>query len=154
MNDVATNGKLEKVCREAQAKLQKLDAEKNNDITSKLEWCIGSYNNDKNPEGLIEVGAQALTILKSYKKKNSRQVSKKLIEDLEKVTAVQVLVGQFYLTSQANYQEKFLQKTESSRFNLISFTLEQNIPSPFRQVKKNQKTPEPSGVLKIGRAHV
>ncbi|UZR93291.1 hypothetical protein [Chondrinema litorale] len=85
MSDLAVNGKLEKICQEAYEKLDKINLDEYNDVKEKLAWCIGSYSYDKNPAGLYEIGTQALDALKTYKKEKPRLVSKKLIEDLEKV---------------------------------------------------------------------
>ncbi len=87
MSDLAVNGKLEKVCKEAYEKLEKINDDSFNEVKDKLAWCIGSYNYDKNPEGLYEVGAEALDALKTYKKEKPRLVSKKLIDNLEKVVS-------------------------------------------------------------------
>lgn len=72
----------EKACIEAKSKLEKLGIEEN--IQSELTWVIGSYNYDKNPVGLYEVGSKALGALKEFKTEKPRMVSKKFIEDLEK----------------------------------------------------------------------
>jgi len=85
MSDLAVNEKLEKVCQEAYEKLEKIKGDSFTEVKDKLAWCIGSYNYDKNPAGLYEVGAEALDALKTYKKEKPRLVSKKLIQDLEKV---------------------------------------------------------------------
>ena len=72
----------EKACIEAKSKLEKLGIEEN--IQAELSWVVGSYNYDKNPVGLYEIGSKALGALKVYKNEKPRLVSKKLIEDLEK----------------------------------------------------------------------
>ena len=74
--------KIEQACIDAKEKLEKLGIE--DEIQGKLEWVLGSYANDGNPEGLYEVGALALEALKEFKKSKPRSVTKKLIEDLEK----------------------------------------------------------------------
>ncbi|MDN3670144.1 hypothetical protein QWY93_12490 [Echinicola jeungdonensis] len=74
--------KLEKTVESVVEKLQKLKV--NDHLVSELQWCLGSYRNDNNPSGLLEKGNIALVLLKQVKEKNSRSVSKKLIEDLEK----------------------------------------------------------------------
>lgn len=76
--------KLEKSCREAREKLVQLDAEGFKTLVEKLDFLIVSFNNDKNPVGLYEVGNEALETLKSYKEKNPRKVAQKLIDTLEK----------------------------------------------------------------------
>jgi hypothetical protein len=79
--------KLEKACKDAAAKFQSLDGEKYKEIQEKLEWCIGSYNYDKNPEGLVQYGSQASNLLKEARKENPKKVSKKLVDDLDKALA-------------------------------------------------------------------
>ena len=80
----AVNEKLKQSCAEAVVAFQKLKMDDYNDIQSKLEWCIGSFENDKNPVGLHEYGVKSLKVLKTIKAKQPRKVSKKVIEDLEK----------------------------------------------------------------------
>ncbi|UZD22423.1 hypothetical protein PBT90_03140 [Algoriphagus halophytocola] len=77
--------KLEKALPEVFQKLEKL----NYDLTlaDELKWCVGSYKYDANPEGVIEKGGQVVQVLKSAKEKNSRSVSQKLIESLERALA-------------------------------------------------------------------
>ena len=82
---IKMNEKLVKSCNEVVAVFEKLKMENYKDLSAKLEWCIGSYKFDKNPSGLIETGAMALYALKEFKTKNPRKVSKKVIENLEKV---------------------------------------------------------------------
>jgi hypothetical protein len=74
---------LEKTVELALEKLLRLKV--NNQLISELEWCLGSYKADRNPVGLIEKSREALELLKEQKEKSSRTVSKKLIDDLEKV---------------------------------------------------------------------
>jgi uncharacterized protein YutD len=83
MSDAKQNQKIEKACNAALEKFQKIGSEKYSDIQSKLEYVLGSYGFDGNPEGLYEIGAMALKELKKYKKEKPRLVSKKLIDDLE-----------------------------------------------------------------------
>lgn len=64
-------------------KLKKLDLDSG--LVADLEWCLGSYKYDKQPSGLIEKCGEALYLLKEAKSKNSRLVSQKLIDDLEKI---------------------------------------------------------------------
>lgn len=75
---------LSKQCQLAAGKFNKLEDGKYTEIKEKLEWCIGSYNYDKNPAGLTEYGKQALDHLKQAREEKPRKVSQKLIEDLEK----------------------------------------------------------------------
>lgn len=82
MNQVHEN--LKKSCQEAVQTFQKLNKEEYKDIQSKLEWCIGSYENDHNPAGLFEFGIKALDMLKGIKAKQPKLVTKKVIDSMEK----------------------------------------------------------------------
>lgn len=79
-----SNQKAEKVCTEAKEKMIALGIEEQ--LVSEIEWCLGSYAADQNPEGLFTKAEQALVALKSFKKDNPRKVTKKLIDELEKVS--------------------------------------------------------------------
>jgi hypothetical protein len=79
--------RIEKACREAHAKFLKLGKEQYEGILSKLEYLITSYNADKNPVGLYEVGAESLAMLKAIKAKKPNAVAKKLLDDLEAALA-------------------------------------------------------------------
>lgn len=78
------NNKIEKACESALEKIKQINKEEFKEVESKLEYVIGSFRYDRNPVGLFEIGAMALDKLKKYKTKNPRQVSQKLITDLEK----------------------------------------------------------------------
>ena len=80
---------MEKACRSAFEKFKKMNKPEFADIQAKLEWVIVSYNNDKNPVGLFEIGAQAHELLLKAKEKNKRIVSKKLIEEIEEALLTQ-----------------------------------------------------------------
>jgi hypothetical protein len=80
-----TNTKAEKVCVEVKEKMISLGIE--DQLVSEIEWCLGSYASDGNPQGLFEKASEALAALKAYKKDHPRKVAKKLIDDLEKVAA-------------------------------------------------------------------
>ncbi len=82
---VVSVAKIEKACVEAKDKLNQLNIEEQ--LVSEIEWCLGSYANDGNPDGLIQKGGEALTALKKFKESNPRKVSKKLIDDLGKAFA-------------------------------------------------------------------
>ncbi|WP_057937599.1 hypothetical protein [Algoriphagus resistens] len=74
--------KLEKLLPEVVEKLSKLKS--GEALASELSWCIGSFKHDNNPEGLIEKSQQAVALFKEAREKNSKAVSKKLVESLEK----------------------------------------------------------------------
>lgn len=74
--------KVEKTITETVQKLEKLKL--NEKLVSELSWCWVSFKNDNNPAGLIKKGQEAVAILKEAREKNSKSVTKKLIDDLEK----------------------------------------------------------------------
>ena len=82
--NLKNNEKLKKSCGDAVSTLEKLNLEQFQDTLGRLKWCIGSYEFDKNPVGLNELGQVALEDLKEFKKENPRKVTKKVIEGLEK----------------------------------------------------------------------
>lgn len=75
---------LRDACFEAYLFFETLGDPKYSEIKSKLEYVIGSYNFDKNPVGLFEIGEIALKNLKDIKKKSPKTINKKVIEELEK----------------------------------------------------------------------
>ncbi len=74
--------KLEKTVPEVVQKLQKLKSGET--LAAELSWCWVSFQNDQNPVGVIEKGQAALELFKEAREKNSKAVSKKLVENLEK----------------------------------------------------------------------
>jgi hypothetical protein len=81
------NEKLRDSCNKAYLCFKKINDPADTAIQSKLEFVIGSYDFDKNPIGLYEIGKLALPILKKIKIKSPRKVTKQLITDLEKSLA-------------------------------------------------------------------
>ena len=81
------NEKLRTACFNAFETFKKINDEANAEIQSKLEFVVGSYDFDQNPIGLYEFGKKALKILVKIKEKNTRKVTKKVIDDLEKALA-------------------------------------------------------------------
>jgi hypothetical protein len=79
--------KLRDACKLALQAFQKLKQPEFGDIIAKLEFCIGSYNFDKNPAGLVEYGFKAMGILKEVKKKFPRKVSAEVLKSLEESLA-------------------------------------------------------------------
>ena len=75
--------KLRDACELALQTFRKLKQPEFDDIVSKLEYCIGSYNYDKNPVGLVEFGFKALEMCKEIRKTHPRKVSVKIIDALE-----------------------------------------------------------------------
>lgn len=75
--------RLRDACQEAILAFKKINQPEFADVISKLDFCIGSYNFDKNPVGLVEYGHLALELLKEVKKHNPRKVSQTLVKKLE-----------------------------------------------------------------------
>lgn len=75
--------RLRDACLLAVQAFRKLNHTEFDDIISKLEFCIGSFDFDKNPSGLVEYGYKALGMLKEIKRTYPRKVSKKVLTDLE-----------------------------------------------------------------------
>lgn len=75
---------LEKTVVSTLEKLEKLKLDEK--LHAELSWCLKSYESDNNPVGVIEKCKKALELFKEKRKENSKIVSKKLIEDLEKIT--------------------------------------------------------------------
>jgi hypothetical protein len=76
--------KFRNACEAATTVFTKINKDEYNDLQSKLQYCIGSYDYDKNPSGLYEYGKVALEELKAFKAQNPRKVNKKIITELEK----------------------------------------------------------------------
>lgn len=76
--------KFRDACEAASQVLARLNKDEYNDLQSNLEYCIGSYDHDRNPVGLIEYGEIAIKELKAFKTQNPRKVNQKVIKDLEK----------------------------------------------------------------------
>lgn len=79
--------KLRNACEAAAATFAKINDEKYSKLQANLEYCIGSYDHDKNPSGLIKYGKEALKTLTAFKADNPRKVTKKVLTDLEKSIA-------------------------------------------------------------------
>ncbi len=82
-----SNDKLRIACEAASEAIGKLNEPKFADLKEKLDYCIGSYDFDKNPEGLAEFGKKALKDLTKFKASNPRKVNKKVLAQLEKALA-------------------------------------------------------------------
>jgi hypothetical protein len=75
---------LRDACFEAYLIFETIGDPTYSEIKSKLEYVVGSYNYDKNPVGLFEIGGIALKQLKDIRKKSPKAVNKKVVDDLEK----------------------------------------------------------------------
>jgi len=78
------NEKIRNACAAAVQTFEKLNRHEFAELKSKLEFCIGSFDFDKNPSGLIEFGKKAAGELKAFKAQHPRKVNKKIIDNLEK----------------------------------------------------------------------
>ncbi|MDQ1769418.1 hypothetical protein GQR60_01140 [Labilibaculum sp. A4] len=77
------NEELRDVCQEALECLNKPGNDAYNELKSKLEYVIGSYNFDKNPVGLFEIGNLALIALEEISAEKPRKVKKALLKNLK-----------------------------------------------------------------------
>ena len=78
------NEKLRNNCQSALETLKKVNDPDTTELQTKLEWCLGSFDFDKNPVGLHEFSSVALQTLKDIKNENPKKVTKKVIDELEK----------------------------------------------------------------------
>ena len=78
------NEKLKESCIEAVAAIDKLKSDDFDKTRSKIEWCVGSYDNDQNPVGLHESCTEVLALFLEFKKSNPRKIAKKVIDNIEK----------------------------------------------------------------------
>jgi len=76
--------KLRNACEAATQVLEKLNLDEYTGLKSTLDYCIGSFDYDNNPVGLVEYGEVALKELTAFKEKNPRKVNKKILADLQK----------------------------------------------------------------------
>lgn len=72
---------LVKTAQTALDKIKSLNIEEG--LVKDLEWCLGSYQYDGVPTGLVAICKEALQLLKAEKEKKPRSVPKKLIDSLE-----------------------------------------------------------------------
>ncbi len=75
---------IDKVSESILAKLKALDIE--HQLQADIEWCIGSYNYDKNPSGLKEAAAAALVVFKQELAKKTKGVTATFVSSIEKIT--------------------------------------------------------------------
>jgi hypothetical protein len=77
-----TQDLIVKVCEASLAKLVELDKEFQ--LQSEINWCLGSYNNDQNPVGLYHMAERALAVFKEELSRKTKGVTSKLVGDIEK----------------------------------------------------------------------
>lgn len=73
---------IEKASLQALKTLQSLGIEQQ--LQQDIEWCLGSYRHDKNPEGLYEMTKRSISVLQEAKERKAKGVTAKLLTDLEK----------------------------------------------------------------------
>jgi hypothetical protein len=73
---------IEKASLQALKTLQSLGIEPQ--LQQEIEWCLGSYQHDKNPSGLYEMTKRSISVLQEAKERKAKGVTAKLITDLEK----------------------------------------------------------------------
>ncbi len=76
--------KFRDACLEATKALTKLRRYEFNELQANLEYCIGSYDFDKNPSGIYKYGELAIKELKKFKEQNPRKLNKKIIANMQK----------------------------------------------------------------------
>lgn len=77
----STSVPIEKLCKDALTKLQALGIEQQ--LQADLEWCLGSYNHDKNPSGLYEMAERVHGVFKAEQVKKTKGITAKMLLDLE-----------------------------------------------------------------------
>lgn len=81
----ASTPAIEKAATTALEKLKELGLDQQ--LQADLEWCLGSYQFDKNPAGLFEMVERSLKVFSAEKDKKAKGVTTKLISDLTKSLA-------------------------------------------------------------------
>ena len=75
---------IEKASREVLSKLRALDIEPQ--LQSELEWCLGSYQADRNPVGLYEMINRSIPVFEAEVERKTKGVTAKFVNDLRKST--------------------------------------------------------------------
>ena len=73
---------IEKACTVALAKLKELNIDES--LQSEIQWCLGSYQSDKNPVGLYQMAKRAIAVFTVEQANKTKGVTAKLVTDLEK----------------------------------------------------------------------
>ena len=84
---LSIDSKLRQKCVDALELIaqNKLQGQSFKDISDKLNFVINSYDNDKNPIGLFEIGEEAHKLFSDYKKANPRKLNKRVLDNWAKV---------------------------------------------------------------------
>ena len=79
----ASDGKLiEKINEESLKKLIALNIEPG--LQAEIQWCLGSYRNDKNPSGLYLMAEKALQVFTLIADKDPKAIPSKFLGDIKK----------------------------------------------------------------------
>jgi hypothetical protein len=73
---------IEKACKTALAKLKELNIDDR--LQSEIAWCLGSYQNDKNPSGLYLMAKRALAVFTVELANGAKGLTPKFVADVEK----------------------------------------------------------------------
>src|SRR5262245_31338298 len=73
---------IEKACESALEVLNALNLDYQ--LQSEINWCLGSYRNDRNPVGLYQMAERALAVFREEQLKKTKGVTTKLISDIDK----------------------------------------------------------------------
>ncbi|CAN5265661.1 hypothetical protein BH09BAC3_BH09BAC3_23260 [soil metagenome] len=71
-----------KACETSLTKLNELNID--HQLQSEINWCLGSFQEDRNPIGLYQMAERSLIIFKAEQAKKTKGVTAKLITDIEK----------------------------------------------------------------------
>ena len=73
---------IDKACKTALVKLKELNIDDR--LQSEIQWCLGSYEGDKNPLGLFQMAKRAHAIFVVELASKTKGITAKLVSDLEK----------------------------------------------------------------------
>ena len=73
---------IEKINEESLKKLMALNIEPG--LQAEIQWCLGSYRNDKNPSGLFVMAEKALEVFTGIAAKDSKAIPAKFLGDIKK----------------------------------------------------------------------
>jgi len=73
---------IEKINEESLKKLMALNIEPG--LQAEIQWCLGSYRNDKNPSGLYVMAEKALLVFTEIAAKDSKAIPAKFLSDVKK----------------------------------------------------------------------
>ena len=80
---------LSGVASAALKKLQSLEIEEK--LQADIEWCLGSYEYDRNPRGLYVMLDKAVIVFQKVRNKDKKRVPPRLLKELETVLKERLL---------------------------------------------------------------